>query len=124
MPMQVEPDNSQRIASFSSSNTAIVHYTVTFCLVIPVVQETNDLIVGSALASILIVYSLIVQTGLLSKYRLQQALNDSLTISDKVDTWYRHKNIKEYLVFLNLRSEEIVVNHYITSPGTSTLKFT
>jgi len=101
---------------------AIIYYTMTFCLIIPIVQETGDFTVGSALASILIVYSLIVQTGLLSKYGLQQALNESMAISDKADTWYRYKIIKDYSVFLNLRFEEIVVNHYITSPDTSTLK--
>ena len=101
---------------------AIIYYTMTFCLIIPIVQETGDFTVGSALASILIVYSLIVQTGLLSKYGLQQALNESMAISDKAETWYRYKIIEDYSIFLNLRFEEIVVNHYITSPDISTLK--
>ena len=53
---------------------AIIYYTMTFCLIIPIVQETGDFTVGSVLASVLIVYSLIVQTGLLSKNALEEVL--------------------------------------------------
>ena len=53
------------------------------CLVIPIIQETGDFIVGSALASILIVYSMIVKTGLFSKQILEEEC------SDNPIEWYR-----------------------------------
>ena len=54
---------------------------MTVCLIIPIVQETGDFIVGSTLASILIVYSMIVQTGLFSKEILEES-------SDNPIKWY------------------------------------
>ena len=60
---------------------SIFYYTMTICLIIPILQETGDFIVGSALASILIVYSMIVQTGLFSKQILEES-------SDNPVKWY------------------------------------
>ena len=100
---------------------AIIYYTMTFCLIIPIVQETGDFTVGSALASILIVYSLIVQSGLLSKNALEEVLKDSTAASD-VRTQYTHKIVsitKDISVFVNLKFEEI--NRHITTSDPNTL---
>jgi len=100
---------------------AIIYYTMTFCLVIPIVQETGDFIVGSILASILIVYSLIVQTGLLSKNALEEVLKESTGVSD-IHGRCTHKIVsitKDISVFVNLKFEDI--NQHVTTSDPSTL---
>ena len=55
---------------------SIFYYTMTICLIIPIVQETGDFTVGSALASVLIVYSIIVETET-SKDGVEEILEES-----------------------------------------------
>jgi len=100
---------------------AIIYYTMTFCLIIPIVQETGDFTVGSVLASVLIVYSLIVQTGLLSKNALEEVLKESTAASD-IQAQYTHKVVsitKDISVYVNLKFEE--VNRHVTTSDPSTL---
>ena len=56
---------------------SVFYYTMIICLIIPIIQETGDFIVGSALASVLIVYSMIVKTGLFSKQILEEESSDN-----------------------------------------------
>ena len=78
---------------------SIFYYTMTICLVIPIVQETGDFIVGSALASVLIVYSLVVQTGLFSKDEVQQILKEQPDAStDKIIKWYEINPLADCLL--------------------------
>jgi len=100
---------------------AIIYYTMTFCLIIPIVQETGDFTVGSVLASVLIVYSLIVQTGLLTKNALEEVLKEPTAASD-IQAQYTHKVVsitKDISVYVNLKFEE--VNRHVTTSDPSTL---
>jgi len=67
---------------------SIFYYTITICLIIPLVQETGDLTVGSALASVLIVYSIIVQTGLFLEDGVKQILKEPSKTSDNDARWH------------------------------------
>ena len=63
------------------------YYTMTICLIIPIVQETGDFVVGSALASVLIVYSIIVQTGIFSENGVKEILEESDTLDNPIE-WH------------------------------------
>ena len=68
---------------------SIFYYTMTICLIIPIVQETGDFVVGSALASVLIIYSIIVQTetGLFSENGVKEILEESDTLDNPIE-WH------------------------------------
>ena len=97
---------------------SIFYYTMTICLVIPIVQESGDFIVGSALASVLIVYSIIVQTGLFSKDEVQQILKDPSDLLDNRPKWY---GILLQELLLKVRFVKTVDIYDNASPNTTTL---
>ena len=97
---------------------SIFYYTMTICLVIPIVQETGDFIVGSALASVLIVYSIIVQTGLFSKDGVQQILKEPPDASDNPIKWYEINPLADCL--LKVRFVKIADIHDNAIPNTAT----
>ena len=97
---------------------SIFYYTMIICLVIPIVQETGDFIVGSALASVLIVYSIIVQTGLFSKDGVQQILKDP---SDALNNPPKSYGILLQDLLLKVRFVKTADIYDNTSPNTTTL---
>ena len=102
---------------------SIFYYTMTICLIIPIVQETGDFAVGGALASVLIVYSIIVQTGLFSKDGVEQMLKEC-TETDDLIKWHvtTLTDVTNNLsVLLKVRLVETVSAHSIACPNASTL---
>ena len=97
---------------------SIFYYTMTICLIIPVIQETGDFVAGGALASILIVYSIIVQTGLFSKDGVKQILNEPADVPDDSIKWY---GILLKDVLLKVRFVETVDIHHRAGPNTTVL---
>ena len=101
------------------------YYTMTICLIIPIVQETGDFVVGSALASVLIVYSIIVQTGIFSKDEVEHILKESPDTLDNPDKWHVTTITDTKLdspMLLKVRFVETVDAHHNPSPNSTTLK--
>ena len=103
---------------------SIFYYTMTICLIIPIVQETGDFTVGSALASVLIVYSIIVQTGLFSRDGVEQILKEPAETLDNPNNWHvstitdtKHNSS----MLLKVRFIETINAHHNASPN-ATLK--
>ena len=97
---------------------SIFYYTMTICLIIPIIQETSDFAVGGVLANILIVYSMIVQTGLFSKDGVKQILNEPADIPDDPIRWY---GILLKDVLLKVRFVETVDIHHRAGPNTTAM---
>ena len=95
---------------------SIFYYTMTICLVIPIIQETGDFVVGGVLASILIVYSIIVQTGLFSKDGVKQILNEPADSPDNFIRWY---GVLLKDVLLKVRFVENIDIHHKAGPNTT-----
>ena len=103
---------------------SIFYYTMTICLIIPIVQETGDFTVGSALASVLIVYSIIVQTGLF-KDGVEQIFEEPTETLDNPIEWHvttiTHAKYNSSML-LKVRFIETVSAHHNASQNTTTLK--
>ena len=102
---------------------SIFYYTMTICLIIPIVQETGDFAVGGALTSVLIVYSIIVQTGLFSKHGVEQILTER-TETDDLIKWHvtTLTDVTHNLsALLKVRFVETEGAQSIASPNASTL---
>ena len=104
---------------------SIFYYTMTICFIIPIVQETGDFVVGSALASVLIVYSIIIQTGLFSKDEVEQILKESADTFDGPNKWHvttiRDTKLGTSML-LKVRFIETVDSHHNPSSNSTTLK--
>ena len=105
---------------------SIFYYTMTICLIIPIVQETGDFIVGSALASVLIIYSIIVQTGLFSKDGMEKILKEPAKTLDDPIKWYEIiiplRDIGHNCsVLLKVRFEETIDILHDSNPNTTKL---
>ena len=108
---------------------SIFYYTMTICLIIPIVQETGDFAVGGALASVLIVYSIIVQTEteLFSRDGMEQILEESAdTLDSSPVVWHEIPLTDSKLdcyILLKVRFVETVdiLYHTIKSATTLTL---
>ena len=102
---------------------SIFYYTMTICLIIPIVQETGDFTVGSALASILIVYSIIIQTetGLFSKDGVEEILEESADTLDNAVEWHGISltdNKLNCCILLKVRFVETINTHHNTHHNT------
>ena len=108
---------------------SIFYYTMTICLIIPIVQETGDFAVGSALASILIVYSIIVQTEteLFSRDGMEQILEEPGDTSDSSPVVWHEIPLADSKIdcynLLKVRFVETDIPHHTTKtdPNATTL---
>ena len=98
--------------------TTLFNYVVISHLIIPMIQNTGDYLVGSVLVSVLVVYTFLVQIGITSEEGLREILQQPLAVH--ADTWYSPPVMTladKGQLSLAVQIDEILINDHILSPS-------